>query len=254
MNTLIVSVAALGERLRWEHGEHSGTITFPGDERGPVDIQWDYDPPDDWEAIEALVEAAASESSALGRGELSQDVFQQLVRYIVDKMKRCDLGNKRVLASTQYGMGYILTQDNEIVFRDDAMSHERRELIAEAVNEVMLPNVCPPVTDVQPETGGEASAPGLPVGALFCPNGPLATPEAFGATLARHDIIQAQAVEDPEGYDGGETQRRVALLWGEITSHLQARAAESLREVEAVLERMQSGANDLVSKPSSTET
>ena len=51
----------MGERMNWEHGEHSGTITSPEEERGPVDIQWDGDCPDDWEEIEAAVEAAAAD-------------------------------------------------------------------------------------------------------------------------------------------------------------------------------------------------
>ena len=38
--------------MTWEHGEHSGTITFPSDERGPVKIDWDGDCPEDWEDIE----------------------------------------------------------------------------------------------------------------------------------------------------------------------------------------------------------
>jgi hypothetical protein len=59
MKTIITNSHSMGERMNWEHGEHSGTITFPGEERGPVDIQWDGDCPDDWEEIEAAVEAAA---------------------------------------------------------------------------------------------------------------------------------------------------------------------------------------------------
>ena len=56
----ITNRQSLGERMNWEHGEHSGTISFPSGERGPVDIQWDNDPPDNYEEIEALVEAEAS--------------------------------------------------------------------------------------------------------------------------------------------------------------------------------------------------
>lgn len=49
-------------RMRWEHGEHSGTITFPEDCHEPTRIEWDGDPPDDWEEIEELVEAAATDA------------------------------------------------------------------------------------------------------------------------------------------------------------------------------------------------
>jgi hypothetical protein len=62
MKTIITNGQSLGERMNWEHGEHSGTITFPGEERGPVDIQWDGDCTENWEEIEAEVERAASDS------------------------------------------------------------------------------------------------------------------------------------------------------------------------------------------------
>ena len=42
-------------RLAWEYGEHTGTITFPADERGPVRIEWDGPCPEDWEEIEERV-------------------------------------------------------------------------------------------------------------------------------------------------------------------------------------------------------
>ena len=60
MPTIITNIQSLGHRMKWEHGDHSGTITFPGEERGPVHIQWDDECPEDWEEIEAAVEAAAS--------------------------------------------------------------------------------------------------------------------------------------------------------------------------------------------------
>jgi hypothetical protein len=62
----ITNRQSLGEHMNWEHGEHSGTISFPSEERGPVDIQWDNDPPDNYEEIEALVEAAASNAKSAG--------------------------------------------------------------------------------------------------------------------------------------------------------------------------------------------
>jgi hypothetical protein len=45
----------------WELDDHSGTITFPADERGPIDIIWDSPTPDNWEEIEAAIIEAASQ-------------------------------------------------------------------------------------------------------------------------------------------------------------------------------------------------
>ena len=45
-----------------------------------------------------------------------------------------------VLASTQYGMGFILTEQNEIVFRDDSLSHAVRKVLAEEVNVIIKQN------------------------------------------------------------------------------------------------------------------
>jgi hypothetical protein len=67
MTTKFTNCRYIGERIDWEHGEHSGTITFPGEERGPVDIQWDNECPDDWQAIEEIIEKEAS--IHLGRTE-----------------------------------------------------------------------------------------------------------------------------------------------------------------------------------------
>lgn len=47
-------------QMRWVCGDHSGTIRFPQDERGPVRIEWDSTCPDNWEKIEKLVEGQAS--------------------------------------------------------------------------------------------------------------------------------------------------------------------------------------------------
>lgn len=58
MRTNITGIET-SHRMKWEHGEHSGTIKFTADERGPVEIEWDGDCPDDWEEIEERVEAAA---------------------------------------------------------------------------------------------------------------------------------------------------------------------------------------------------
>jgi hypothetical protein len=59
---IITDVRSPGERMNWQHGEHTGTIAFPMDERGPVDIQWDNNAPDNWEEIEQAIERAASDS------------------------------------------------------------------------------------------------------------------------------------------------------------------------------------------------
>lgn len=59
--TQITNICYLGERMTWEHGEYSGTITFPGEERGPTVIDWNEEElPDNWEEIEAIVEADAA--------------------------------------------------------------------------------------------------------------------------------------------------------------------------------------------------
>ena len=57
------------ERLDWESGEHSGSITFSEREvwvQRDVWVQWDGDCPDDWEDIEAQITAAAGEYLAGG--------------------------------------------------------------------------------------------------------------------------------------------------------------------------------------------
>jgi hypothetical protein len=72
--------------------------------------------------------------------KLKPVVLRRLVRQVVDTMNKHRRGNKRVYASTQYGMGFILTEDNEIVFRDDSRTHDQRKQIADAVNEITLPN------------------------------------------------------------------------------------------------------------------
>jgi hypothetical protein len=66
--------------------------------------------------------------------------LDRLVRQVVGVIKSRNGGISYVCASTQYGMGFILTQHNEIVFRDDSLTHEQRKQIAEMVNEITLPN------------------------------------------------------------------------------------------------------------------
>lgn len=53
-------------------------------------------------------------------------------------LARLPKGCTGVLASTQYGMGFILTEQNEIVFRDDSLSHGVRKALAEEVNMIIL--------------------------------------------------------------------------------------------------------------------
>lgn len=43
---------------RWRCGDHSGTVTLPSDERGPIEFEWDNSPPEDWEDIEQAVTAS----------------------------------------------------------------------------------------------------------------------------------------------------------------------------------------------------
>lgn len=54
-------------------------------------------------------------------------------------LSRLPKGCTGVLASTQYGMGFILTEQNEIVFRDDSLSHAGRKVLAKKVNAVLNP-------------------------------------------------------------------------------------------------------------------
>lgn len=66
---------------------------------------------------------------------------------LLEKIGRMDLmddRNFRVYASTQYGMGFILTGDNRILFRDDSLSHEDRMIVASLVNQLISSNRQPP--------------------------------------------------------------------------------------------------------------
>ena len=55
-------------------------------------------------------------------------------------LSRLPKGCTGVLASTQYRMGFILTEQNEIVFRDDSLSHGVRKTLAEEVNAIIKQN------------------------------------------------------------------------------------------------------------------
>jgi len=43
----------------------------------------------------------------------------------------------KVLASTQYRMGFILSEQNQIVYRNNDLSHDERKDIAELVNDLL---------------------------------------------------------------------------------------------------------------------
>lgn len=51
MNIPRITEAQAGHAT-WEHSEHSGTITFPKNERDPIRIEWDTPCPPEWEEIE----------------------------------------------------------------------------------------------------------------------------------------------------------------------------------------------------------
>lgn len=65
-------------------------------------------------------------------------------------VKAIQAGRESVLASTQYGMGFILSCENEILFRDDSLSHSLRSAIADEVNELLKQNA-----EADPATGGK---------------------------------------------------------------------------------------------------
>lgn len=69
-----ISDIQTSSRMKWEHGEHSGTITFPEDYHEPTRIEWDGDPPDEgWEEIEVLVEAAAADAICAAESQRKAD-------------------------------------------------------------------------------------------------------------------------------------------------------------------------------------
>ena len=45
-----------------------------------------------------------------------------------------------MLASNQYGMGFILSCKNEILFRNDSLSDLMRKAIADEVNQILKQN------------------------------------------------------------------------------------------------------------------
>ena len=72
-----------------------------------------------------------------GAGEVSS-TCSAVVHSIVDKAIRA--GRDSVLASNQYGMGFILSCKNEILFRNDSLSDLMRKAIADEVNQILKQN------------------------------------------------------------------------------------------------------------------
>ena len=55
------------------------------------------------------------------------------------------------------------------------------------------------------------------------------TPSDLANILCRHGIIQREAIEDPEGYDGGATMSAVVLVNDEIKEMQDIALAEAIR-------------------------
>lgn len=70
--------------------------------------------------------------------EIDQSACSAVVNSIVVKAIRA--GRESVLPSTQYGMGFILSCENEILFRDDSLNHSSRTAIADEVNKLLKQN------------------------------------------------------------------------------------------------------------------
>ena len=71
----------------------------------------------------------------------------------------------------------------------------------------------------------------------------MASAEYFGECLVRHNIVDAHALDDPEGYDGYQTLERIGEAYDEIAKHLRARAEEALQKVTDVMEEIHSRQN-----------
>jgi len=79
---------------------------------------------------------------------------------------------------------------------------------------------------------------------LFGPLGPMASAEYFGECLVRHNIVDAHALDDPEGYDGYQTLERIGEAYEEISQHLTARADDALQKVTDLMADIQSRKNE----------
>ena len=67
--------------------------------------------------------------------ELSESACSALVNSIAEKARNA--GRSSVLASNQYGMGFILSSENEILYRDDKLSANFMRAIAGDVNSIL---------------------------------------------------------------------------------------------------------------------
>ena len=67
-------------------------------------------------------------------GEDEIDVGAEIIASI---LARTPEGTERVLASTQYGMGFIITEKSQILYRNDNLHHDERASIADAVNAIL---------------------------------------------------------------------------------------------------------------------
>lgn len=56
---------------------------------------------------------------------------------IMDKALSKMSASSRARAATQYGMGFIVTDRNKIIFRDDSMPHSERVALANELNHRM---------------------------------------------------------------------------------------------------------------------
>jgi len=80
---------------------------------------------------------------------------------IASILARTPEGTERVLASTQYGMGFIITEKSQVLYRNDNLHHDERASIADAVNAIL---------DKQGRTRTGAPCQG---GAVRPPSGPI---------------------------------------------------------------------------------
>jgi hypothetical protein len=67
---------------------------------------------------------------------------------------------------------------------------------------------------------------------------PEMTGARLGDVLVRAGVIDAAAVEDPDGYDGGATVNALAVAARELTEHWPRLARETLRRLRDIAELM----------------
>jgi len=66
--------------------------------------------------------------------------LERVAQNVVKIIRNRNGGITKVFASTHYSMGFILTDHNEIVYREDSLDHSQRSLICTRVNRITLPN------------------------------------------------------------------------------------------------------------------